>query len=217
MISKLGPLARACFSILLWPVSVSLFAWLSCFASARARRFPLLRSIPLRRRPRRPTTSRFRPPPRKKNGRARARTRRATGAYRGARTARLPVRYRRVLRRASGASSDMQPARLSARRTARLPTCNRRVSRRAERRVSRRAERRVSWRAERRVSRRAIGAFLDAQTSASSGAQPARFYGMRSFCILNWSVWTLVLLLWYLSGWATFVLNHRLSAVNRES
>ena len=48
---------------------------------------------------------------------------------RGARTARIPARNRRVLRRAE-----------------------RRVSRRAERRVSRRAERRVSRRAERRVS-----------------------------------------------------------------
>ena len=32
MISKLGFLVRACFC-LLWPVRVSLFAWLSCFAS----------------------------------------------------------------------------------------------------------------------------------------------------------------------------------------
>ena len=78
---------------------------------------------------------------------------------------------------------------------ARTRRAERRVFRRTERRVSRRAERRVSRRAERRVSRRATGASPDAQTSASSGAQPARLYGVRRVFTLNLSVRTLVLLL----------------------
>ena len=117
-------------------------------------------------------------------GPASARTRRAPGVH----TARF------------GTSPDVQPAR--------LPACNPRVFRRAERRVSRRAERRVSRRAERRVSRHANGASTDARTSAFSGAQTARLRGVRSVCFLNLSVWTLVWLLCDFSGWATFALNH---------
>ena len=52
----------------------------------------------------------------------------------------------------------------------------------------------------RRVYRRVLG--------ASRGAQPARLRGVRSVCILNRSFLILVLLLWYFSCWATFVLNH---------
>ena len=122
------------------------------------------------RRLRRPTTSRLRPLPRKKNGRARACTRRATGASPGAQTA--------PLRRATGASCDAQPARLPAR--------SRRVSRRAYGASSGAQPARLAMR-NRRVFRRA--------PSASSGAQSARLCGVRSICILNRSVLTLVLLL----------------------
>ena len=45
--------------------------------------------------------------------------------------------------------------------------------------------------------------------SASRGAQPARLCGVRSVGIPNRSVLILVLLLWYFSGWATFVFNQR--------
>ena len=54
-------------------------------------------------------------------------------------------------------------------------------------------------------------------TGAFPGAQTARLRGVRSVCFLNLSVWTLVWLLCDLSGWAPFALNHRLSAVDRES
>ena len=182
MISKLGPLARACFFLSLAAARLALrLAQLLCvrprpafsaspFASSASRSaqledisrdrrpehearerdnlarpgfgssagcfYPWLpgeRGTPIapgglgrrRRQPppsfRRTTTSRRRPPPRKRNGRACART-----------------------RRASGTSS----ARARGAHVARLPARNRRVSRRAERRVSRRAERRVSRRAD---------------------------------------------------------------------
>ena len=83
-------------------------------------------------------------------GAARLHAKRTDGPARahGAHAARLPrahtARIRRVLRRATGASPDAQPARLPARRTARLParlparrtarlpTRTRRVSRRAD-------------------------------------------------------------------------------------
>ena len=105
---------------------------------------------------RRTTTSRRRPLRRKKNGRARARTRRASGTFsaraRGAHTARFPARNRRV---STGVSSAAQPARLPARRTARLPA--RRTARLPARRTvcfpARRAARLPTR--NRRVSRRA--------------------------------------------------------------
>ena len=147
------------------------------------------------------TPARLRPPS-QKNGRA------------GAHTAHTRHLFRARTRRAHGASPGAQPARL-ARATGASCTHSRRVSRRAERRVSRRAERRVSRRAERRVFRRAERRVSGMRTSASSGPQTARLCGVRSVCFLNLSV--LILLLCDLSGWATFALNHRLSAVVRES
>ena len=127
--------------------------------------------------------------------------RRATGAFRrttggspGAQPARLPARNRRVsrrvFRRATGASCDAQPARLPAR--------NRRVSRRVFRRATG-----ASCDASSGASSGAQPARLPARTrrvcrrapSASNGAQSARLCGVRSICILNRFVLTLVLLL----------------------
>ena len=205
MISKLGPLARACFFLSLACARLALrLAQLLCvrprpafsaspFASSASRSAKLEDISTDRRpehearergnfsvprpwlkcwvllpvaargegdapRPRRPgeaapsatpglcrtTTSRRRPLPRKKTGRARARTRRASGASpvraHGAHPARLPTRIRRVSRRASGASSgaqtgascDAQTGSSCDAQPARLATRNRRVSRRAE-------------------------------------------------------------------------------------
>ena len=119
----------------------------------------------------------------------------------GAQPARLPARRRRILRRATGASPGAQPAHLATRnwrvlrrttgaspgaQTARLATRNRRVLQRAtgasgDAQPARLAT--CTWRVFRRAP------------SASSGALSARLCGMRSICILNRSVLTLVLLL----------------------
>ena len=120
------------------------------------------------RRPRRPTTSRLRPPPRKRtDGPARAR---------GVQPARLRRAgalgaHRRVLRRATGASCGAQTGASSGAQTG--ASSGAQPARLATR--------------TRRVFRRA--------PSASCGAQSARLCGVRSICILNRSVLTLVLLL----------------------
>ena len=135
-------------------------------------------------------------------------SRRAPGASSGAQSARLAARTWRVFRRALGASSGAQTARLLARR--------RRVFRRATGASPGAQTARFPAR-RRRVFRRATGAFLRRATGASCDAQPARLAtctrrvfrkapsassvaqsarlcgGVRSICILNRSVLTLVL------------------------
>ena len=148
----------------------------------------------------RPTTSRLRPPQRKRtvapaasnrrvsqrthgashgaHGAFAARTlrvfRHATGATSGAQLTPLATRNRRVLRRATDASPNAQRARLSAR--------NRRVLRRATGALATHI---------RSVFRRA--------PSTSSGAQSARLCGVRNICILNRTVLILILLLYFFS------------------
>ena len=124
------------------------------------------------------STRKERTGPRTLAARKRRVSRRAPGASCGALPARVAARNRRVLWRASGAFCGAQPARVAARK--------RRVVRRAPGAYSGAQPVRLATRT-RRVFRRA--------PSASCGAQSARFCGVRSFCILNWFVLILVLLL----------------------
>ena len=124
-------------------------------------------------------------------GRLRAH-RRACSARTDARAPHAPTRALRAHRRACSVRTDAHTPRAPAR----LPG----ASLDAQTSASSGAQLARPATCTRRVSRRVLG--------ASRGAQPARLCGVRSVCILNRSVLTLVLLLWCISGWVTFVPNH---------